>query len=147
MSFPPFSVFSQFVSSEAKARNDPSFNAPGCAAPTLRRERHGFQRNQVTIHRTSAMVRSSDNTEKRTEDPNMTFPIHRKPHPLRNCKGFSAMLYKDRKKLLKNKGICFHCCTSATHLARDSDVKISCTECLSERHVTALHPSPRQRSQ
>ena len=48
----------------------------------------------------------------------------------------------ERKAYLKDHGICFRCCSSYTHLARDCKAPIKCTECDSEDHSTALHPGP-----
>lgn len=55
VAFPPFAVFSDSIRREAKARNDPSFNACSSAAPTLRKEKTGNlnNKNQVTVHKTT----------------------------------------------------------------------------------------------
>lgn len=69
-------------------------------------------------------------------------PIPHKPHPLKKCKRFRHMLLDDRKKFLKENSICFRCCGSTTHQAKDCDVSIKCSECSSDRYLAALHPGP-----
>lgn len=56
------------------------------------------------------------------------------------------MLLDDRKKFLRDKGVCFSCCASVSHQAKDCGASIKCAECRSERHVAALHfgPAPRE---
>ncbi|KAK0143480.1 hypothetical protein N1851_018392 [Merluccius polli] len=69
-------------------------------------------------------------------------PIHNKPHPLRRCRGFRTKTLEERKTFLKESGICFRCCSSTNHLAKDCKMTIQCKECDSNKHVTALHPGP-----
>lgn len=38
--------------------------------------------------------------------------------------------------------VCFRCCVSTSHLARDCRTPLKCRECESERHSTAMHPGP-----
>lgn len=56
------------------------------------------------------------------------------------------MLLDDSKKFLRDKGVCFRCCASVFHQAKDCDASIECAECGSECHVAALHfgPAPRE---
>ncbi len=75
-------------------------------------------------------------------DPNKHCPLHRKPYPLRKCRGFRQKSINDRKQLLKEHYICFRCCSSTDHLAKNCTAEIKCTECGSATHVTALHPYP-----
>ncbi|XP_060793325.1 uncharacterized protein LOC132896484 [Neoarius graeffei] len=142
--FPPFVVFSDFIRREAKARNDPSFNTCSSAAPTLKKEKTGNlnNKNQVTVHKTNVSKETTESGTKQTEDPNVHCPIHKKLHPLRKCKSFRAMLLDDRKKFLKDNSVCFRCCASVSHMAKNCDVAIKCVECNSEKHLAALHPGP-----
>lgn len=144
VAFPPFVVFSEFIRREAKARNDPSFNTCSSAAPILKREKTGNlnNKNQVTVHKTNVSKETTESGTNQTDDPNVHCPIHKKPHPLRKCKSFRAMLLDDRKKFLKDNGVCFRCCASVSHMARNCDVAIKCAECNSEKHLAALHPGP-----
>lgn len=112
VAFPPFVVFSDFIRREAKARNDPSFNACSSAAPTLKKEKTGNLniKNQVTVHKTNVSKETTETRTNQIEDPNIHCPIHKRPHPLRKCKSFRAMLLEDRKKFLKDNSVCFRCC-------------------------------------
>jgi len=147
--FPPFSVFSEFVRGQARARNNPSFYVANTIAPALKKERMGNlnYRNPVSVHKTSVSNKemTTDKEENQTEDVNTLCPIHKKPHALKKCKSFRAMLLDDRKTFLRDKGVCFRCCSSVSHQAKDCSASIKCTECGSERHVAALHSGPAQR--
>ncbi|XP_056410564.1 uncharacterized protein LOC130346718 [Hyla sarda] len=64
-------------------------------------------------------------------------PLHKKPHHLMNCRAFREKSLGDRKEFLKENNICFRCCTTTSHFARNCKVSVTCTE-----HNTALHPEP-----
>ncbi|XP_041417319.1 uncharacterized protein LOC108712235 [Xenopus laevis] len=49
---------------------------------------------------------------------------------------------EDRKQFLKDNNICFRCCTTTSHFARNCEVSVSCSECGSTEHNMALHPGP-----
>lgn len=116
--FPPFSVFCHFIRQEAKARNDPSFNATASTPPVPKGEKskNPAQRYSVSVQKTSVYANEFNSASKMVgklaEDPNAVCPLHKKPHALKKCKGFRTMLLGDRKKFLKDKGICFRCCAS-----------------------------------
>ncbi|KAI4899545.1 hypothetical protein NFI96_016157, partial [Prochilodus magdalenae] len=75
-------------------------------------------------------------------DPDHECPIHRKPHPLKKCRAFHTKPIEERKAYLKDNHICYKCCGSTQHVAKDCKVPIKCSECNSERHIAALHPGP-----
>ncbi|XP_042281759.1 uncharacterized protein LOC121906755 [Thunnus maccoyii] len=143
--FPPFEFFSQFISYEARKRNDPSFSIPSaCSSPT-KFERAPFKgtRNPISVHKTdvdSTHTRASN--VKGVSDPNKSCPIHSKPHPLKRCKAFRAKNLEERKTFLKERGICFRCCSSTTHFAKDCQNAVKCMECESTYHDSAMHPGP-----
>ena len=58
------------------------------------------------------------------------------------CRGFRARTLEERKSYLKDSGVCFRCCSSTDHVAKDCRTFIKCNECDSNKHVTALHPGP-----
>ena len=43
---------------------------------------------------------------------------------------------------MKEKHICFKCCASSIHVARDCDKPVLCKKCNSDKHPSALHPGP-----
>ena len=154
VAFPPFSFFTEFVRGEAQARNDPSFylNSPFMAPNKKDRfESHSNVHRPVSVHKTDISSfaspplpnRQSDNANYHSNlDPGRQCPIHHKPHPLNKCRGFREMPLENRKKILKEHYICYKCCASTKHVAKNCEVNVKCTECDSDRHQAALHPGP-----
>ncbi|XP_062413903.1 uncharacterized protein LOC134105319 [Pungitius pungitius] len=145
--FPPFLFFVDFVCHQATTRNDPSFDLTTFnTAPSKSDKPSPKQSNQrapISVHKTEVYYPSNaERTEKKTEEPDRQCPIHRKPHPLQRCRSFRGKSLEDRKAFLKDNGICFRCCASTSHLARNCKVSVKCSECESEGHNTALHPGP-----
>lgn len=146
VSFSPFSVFVDFVRTEARARTDPSFNLFTQAATEKRSRFEKPVKLSVYVHKTQVSPTNEPEAEedKRSMGPNKHCPLHRKPHPLRKCRGFRKKTLEERKQLLKEHSICFRCyyCYSSDHLTRNCTSEIKCTECDSTSHVAALHPGP-----
>lgn len=87
----------------------------------------------IVVHKTN--ISSTD------IDPKENCPLHNKPHPLKKCRTFRNKSIDDRKAFLKQKGICFRCLSSVSHIAKDCKASIICSECESIGHDTAMHPS------
>ncbi len=136
--FPPFEYFCNFVCCEAKKRNYPSFMHQSSATTTAKPDRpivKRFQTNKpISVHKTDVCAAS--------DDPNKICPLHNKPHPLKKCRTFKNKLLDDRKAFLKEKGICFKCCSSVSHLAKECKSSVKCSECGSTYHDAAMHPGP-----
>ncbi|XP_061922069.1 uncharacterized protein LOC133662256 isoform X1 [Entelurus aequoreus] len=134
--FPPFHYFCVFVCSEAKKRNDPSFTHQ--YNTTANPDKHivkSFKPNRpISVHKTDILTTNSD--------PNECCPLHNKPHPLKRCRTFRNKYLDDRKAFLKEKGICFKCCSSVSHLAKHCQSSVRCYECGSAHHEAAMHPGP-----
>ncbi len=147
VAFPPFAFFSQFVRSQAKIRNDPSFSFSSSSylSTTSRTEHKPSGKSTVNVHRTEVSSPTLDlqskQSQKRIESPDRQCPIHRKPHPLKKCKAFREKSIEERRSFLKENQICFRCCDSNKHIAKNCRVPIKCSECNSERHIAALHPN------
>ncbi|XP_075315887.1 uncharacterized protein LOC142375626 [Odontesthes bonariensis] len=146
--YPPFTYFVSFIREEAKIRNDPSF---ACVTTfSLRTEKPAAPKQKcqlpISVRKTDVSSpggASQDTpTDKSIMDPDKQCPLHCKPHPLRKCRLFRSKSLEERRSLLKDKHICFRCCSSINHMARDCNVPIKCRECESETHTTALHPEP-----
>lgn len=70
MALSPFSVFSEFIRKEAKARNDPSFSVSGFKTPVKKREKFGtYYKNSASVHKTH-VYKYISNVAKGDEDPN-----------------------------------------------------------------------------
>ena len=139
--FPPFDYFCDFVCYEAKKRNDPSFIHQSSNATPAKPEKftvRNFSNKPITVHKTDVSTTNND--------PNKNCPLHLKPHPLKRCRTFRNKSLGDRKAFLKEKGICFKCCSSTTHLAKDCKFFVKCFECDSTNHDAAMHPGPSPQS-
>ncbi len=141
VSFPPFSMLVDFIATEASARTDPCFNFFTQAPAERKSKWEKPTRTSVYVHKTQVSGTAKNVCEGSTErnDPNKHCPLHRKPHPLRKCRGFRQESINDRKQLLKEHYICFRCFSSTDHLAKNCTAEIKCTECGSATHFTALH--------
>ena len=147
--FPSFSYFVEFVCREAFIRNDPSFSLSSSADTIMKPnnivKKMSSSRGFISSHKTevSPMLDSDDTgTPGARPDVSRQCPIHKKPHPLKHCRGFRSKTIEERKAYLKEAGICFRCCSSSKHYAKDCKITVQCKECSSEKHVAALHPKP-----
>ncbi|XP_026184221.1 uncharacterized protein LOC113143018 [Mastacembelus armatus] len=144
--FPPFSVFMQFVQQQAKMKNDPSFISSASSHVTLRTENPPPYNRKVTVsaHKTDIAANSPQFSpgSKKMEEPDRQCPIHKKPHPLKKCKLFRDKPIEERKAYLKEHHICYRCCGSVQHIAKDCKAMVKCIECDSTKHISALHPGP-----
>lgn len=143
--FPPFTVFANFIRTEAKTRTDPSFTLYSSnQVPERKHVQERFSKVPISVHKTQVQVQDKTDTEKTKNNlsPNKQCPIHNKPHPLKRCRGFREKALEERKLILKKYNICFRCCSSTDHFAKNCTAEITCTECDSNNHISALHPSP-----
>ncbi|RXN37835.1 hypothetical protein ROHU_001681 [Labeo rohita] len=147
VAFPPFSFFCDFVCREARTRNDPSFALSHGIHNMLKLEQPVKKQAKSSIytHKTevlSGAVTHTCSSRDELEDVDKICPIHKKPHPLRRCRGFRSKPLDECKTFLREKGVCYRCCATTTHMARDCKASIQCKECGSEAHIAALHPGP-----
>ncbi len=104
--------------------------------------KHTNFKTPVLVHKTEISHSTSQDKMPSRDEPAKFCPIHNKPQPLRKCRGFRLKTIDDRKAYLKEQGICFRCCSSSSHFARDCKVILKCDECNSDSHNSALHPGP-----
>ncbi|KAI3358292.1 hypothetical protein L3Q82_014670, partial [Scortum barcoo] len=154
VSFPPFAYFTDFICGEARRRNDLSFSLTSTPSKTsnqfLKNERPEREtrnaKRQVSTHKTDVAANRStsqiDSSSYKPDDVGKQCPIHQKPHPLKKCRGCRSKPLEERRAFLKEIGVCFKCCSSTTHLAKNCKAALKCSECESEDHVAALHPGP-----
>lgn len=137
VTFPPFAFFLQFIQTQSKARNDPSFNIQSLSINGVKKDRfgenHSNNRRTVSVHKTNITTTSTNGPEK-------WCPVHNRPHALQQCRGFKEKLLQERKRLLKQHYIFYKCCASNKHVARNCEAAVKCSECDSDKHPTALHP-------
>ncbi|XP_064478526.1 uncharacterized protein LOC135391887 [Ornithodoros turicata] len=148
VSFPPFSVFSDFVRTTAKTKNDQSFIIGPSSDNTGKKDKtsssttQSSKKSSVSVHRTAIASQedsSASQVERTPKNPEGMCPLHKKPHILSKCRAFRQKPLAERKRLLSEFGACFKCC-AMTHNAKSCDSTIHCTECNSDHHITALHP-------
>ena len=146
--FPPFSFFVDFVCSQAKTRNDPSFAFNLSSTPSqtkFEKAPRYFPKSAVTVRKTdvtAAVSAPHAGTAVKKNEPDKQCPIHNKPHPLSKCREFRGRHLDDRKTYLKDNSICFRCCASTKHMAKDCKATLKCVECESGKHTSAMHPGP-----
>lgn len=66
-------------------------------------------------------------------------PLHKAGHTLNDCRGFRKRSLQDRQKFLRENRICFKCCESKEHIAKNCTANIKCQICGNIRHATAMH--------
>lgn len=100
----------------------------------------------MKVHKTDVPVEPQDTRDNlftnKPEEPDRQCPIHKKPHPLKKCKLFREKPLEERRVYLRENRICFRCCGSVQHMARDCKIDVKCFECGSDKHISALHPGP-----
>ncbi|KAJ8369536.1 hypothetical protein SKAU_G00095640 [Synaphobranchus kaupii] len=110
--------------------------------PIVEKLPYGLQERWMTQEVMPKPAANSTETPSSKMDVDKQCPIHKKPHPLKRCRGFRTKTLEECKAFLKESGICCRCCSSTNHMARDCKMAIQCKECDSNKHVTALHPGP-----
>lgn len=142
-SFPPFSLFVEFVHQQDSVKNDPSFKFTSDV--TQRPDKPTWKPNrprEVSVHKTDTQTNSESEGPSKAQGGDKLCPIHKKPHPLWKCRAFREKPITERKAILKENSVCFRCCASNTHFAKNCKFKAPCNECKSENHHTALHDGP-----
>lgn len=144
VSFPSFSVFSRFIREEARMRNDPSFIVPSSSSmpPSGEKFIRRTTRTPVSVQRTEVENIELPHESHSLDNIRRQCPIHRKPHPLQRCRAFREKSLEERKMFLRENKICFRCCSSTSHQAKDCKAIIKCSECSSDKHIAALHSGP-----
>ncbi|KAL4009046.1 hypothetical protein ACER0C_002898 [Sarotherodon galilaeus] len=147
VSFPPFSVFTQFVQRQAKMRNDPSFamsKANTHVPSPTEKLRSGSRKPTVSAHKMDITGEPDQNnlSPKNMEEPDRQCPIHKKPHPLKKCKLFRDKPIEERQAYLKEHHICYRCCGSVQHIAKNCKAVVKCIECDSLKHLSAMQRGP-----
>lgn len=144
VNFPPFSVFSSFIREEARMRNDSSFATAASSIMPPKGETFSMKtvRTPITVHRTEVGNTEQRDEAKGLDNPKRQCPFHKKPHPLQKCRAFREKLLEERIAFLRENGICFRCCSSTSHQAKDCKAVVQCSECNSDKHLVALHGGP-----
>ncbi|VDI37805.1 Hypothetical predicted protein [Mytilus galloprovincialis] len=73
--------------------------------------------------------------------------IHKTNHSLNDCRSFLSKSIEDRRKIIKENGICFKCINSKDHLSRNCPENVQCKECDSSTHSSGMHIYGQQKMQ
>ena len=146
VAFPPFTYFVQFVRTQCKMKNDPSFSLydspsyietsrfqttkrPGIDTRSMRTDVEHFSNKGSDLDQTDTGQTSSIDR----------CPIHRANHSLLDCRTFKSKSVFERKKLAKECRLCFRCLETNTHRASDCKKQVRCDICKSDRHNSVMH--------
>ncbi|KAK3101561.1 hypothetical protein FSP39_004496 [Pinctada imbricata] len=132
--FPPFHVFASFLEKMARRKNDPSFEDPNKGKPA-RIDYGGSQR---------VIVKSTVLSEQESKGP--LCPLHKTSHTLNKCLQFRQKPIQERKDFIRSKGLCFKCCGSKPHLAKNCRSTVKCCICKAP-HPTALHENKAEQTE
>ena len=144
VTYPRFWVFAEFIREQAKIRNDPGFMYSTSFTST---EKTASPRNRPTVaSKKTDLRKETDQTVHNVDkalitnsyDPSRC-PIHKTKHTLNECRVFMNKSCDEKRKCLKDNHLCFKCCMSVTHIARNCRNRIYCNICGKDTHVTAMH--------
>lgn len=127
-SFPPLSVFAEFVRDQAKIKNDPGFHF-GIQQGKHHAGSYGGGKDIVT--------RKTD--VRKSELVKIGCPIHRSGgHLLGSCRTFQSESFDRKRKILKENNLCYRC-FSSQHMLKKCNSNLKCSVCHSVTHHTLLH--------
>ena len=133
--YPLFGEFANFIQEISRERKDPYL--------TVENPKTSNFGPDFTVRKTefseNTFGSSSGQPPSALDDRKWCF-IHRSHHPLSKCRELRSRPLEERTNLLRQNGICFRCVASRNHHARDCTAVVKCSECQSERHLSALHP-------
>lgn len=142
VTYPPFTIFCEFVKEMSTMMNDPGLQVTQAfVKETPRYNQQNFKpAKSVNVKKTDFKDSGRDfkTTGKRC-------PIHDAEHTLNECRAFRKKSVRDRKLFLREHNLCYRCCGSDTHTFKTCRADIRCEECESSQHPTALHPPESQR--
>lgn len=119
-------------------KTDQSFSLQSSSAASLKSER--ILDNQwktkfpISANKTEVEAFRSPDGKMPGIDPDKHRMIYKKTITLEKCRGFRMKTMDERKSFLKEHLICYKCCMSTNHKARDCKAVIHCSESNSE-HV------------
>ena len=136
VAFPPFRVLADFISDQAKFRNDPGlplFTTQGQS------EKAESGRKQVFSRKTDLSGTEVKKPMQHTKEnlPHRC-PIHNTEHNLDSCRTFKTKSFEEKRNFLKTNNLCFKCLSPA-HLARDCTSNVRCNICFSDTHCSSMH--------
>ncbi|XP_030849893.1 uncharacterized protein LOC115927770 [Strongylocentrotus purpuratus] len=128
--FPSFGTFSSFIEEESNIACDP-ITSIGSLKEDKPKQDRGKSMRALTM-RTSSIQDETKRPERKS------FCIFcRNHHHLEDCQAFVNQPMSERKKFIREKGLCYGCLKRG-HLTKKCRVRSKCREC-NKRHPTPLH--------
>ena len=134
--FPPFSLFVEFINEIAKIKNDPAlicsvsnFDKP------VSNTKFEIQTRKTEIARADKTAYTRGTLSVRS----VRCPIHKASHSLPDCRSFKEKSLNERKKIVKEGGVCFRCLETCDHRASNCKENVSCNVCGSAKHISLMH--------
>ena len=129
------------------SKNDPSFQYETSQSYTVAGREQPKWKPREAAHNTTITTNKTDITQSVFEDTKLC-PIHGINHSLNDCRTFRSKSLTERKQFLKENGLCYKCCGTAKHMAKDCRVRtVICGICRSNHHPTGLHEPDATRNQ
>ena len=136
--YPPFTEFSRFIQDLSRERNDPNL--------IIERPENDHPPPSGHIKSRRSYKTHIAEREEQKDATNLNLcVIHQRPHSLNKCRAFRAKPIEERKSIVRQNNLCFRCLASNTHMAKDYKIPIKCSECGSEKHLSALHVDRREK--
>lgn len=147
--FPPFKIFVEFISQEARIACDPVTSlqsVKGDFVPGLRNNdnrrgfterRHDNQTFRGRTFMTDTSERSTTNMSRTDSKPKVKCLCCDQFHEMDTCKEFLAKTVENRKGFARNNRLCFGCLGSG-HVSKRCNKRKQCNIC-QKYHPTSLH--------
>ncbi|CAC5363401.1 unnamed protein product [Mytilus coruscus] len=122
--YPPFSFFVEFISDQASKYNDPGFKFESDQnnnSPQARDKESGrsSQRPRLSTRNINVNKTEIATSTEGIKPIKLKCAIHKTNHSLNDCRSFLSKSIEDRRKIIKENGICFKCINSKDHLSRN----------------------------
>ncbi|CAG2215534.1 unnamed protein product [Mytilus edulis] len=150
--YPPFSFFVEFISDQASKYNDPGFKFESDQnnnSPQARDKESGrsSQRPRLSARNINVSKTEIATSTEGIKPIKLKCAIHKTNHSLNDCRSLLSKSIEDRRKIIKENGICFKCINSKDHLSRNCPENVQCKECDSSTHSSGMHIYGQQKMQ
>ena len=127
--YPPFPFFVSFIREISEIKNDPALTFEASSHQAGKAQHNVYSRKQDIL---------TFNTQADT-DIMKRCPLHRAEHSLNQCRGFRLKTIDERKQILREHNVCYRCCESTKHGARNCKTILKCAHCGKTNHASAMH--------
>ncbi len=136
--FPPFTVFVDFLSEEAKIAADPVTSIEAVIGHQSQKATKTTAKSVRTLSTTRTPKDSSEQTVQKPESEfSVPCIVCQQRHQLTDYQQFQGKTLEELIEFVKRKGLCFGCLRRG-HLSRTCKTRKTCDEC-GKRHPTVMH--------